>query len=179
MASVKNLAHYIYENQKRGFSDIEIYQILEQSGWSKNDIDYAFKKANLIKSIDLIMSVPFKYLKKWPDSIKRFLVLFSSKILQSLKSIILNFTKAVISFCLLTIDKTTSFIKGVFRHIFVAIPHNMALKLLAKKKQKIQNKSSAIELSKYIEKNLEDDALENDIFIELLKTGWNPKISNI
>lgn len=176
MASVKNLARYIYENQKRGFSDIEIYQILEQSGWSKHDIDYAFKRAVLLKNIDLILSAPFEYLKKWPGSIKRFFIPLPLKILRFFNRAILNAAKSAASFFSLIINKIIFIAKNILNYIFITVPRNISLKLTAKKKQKIQNKNSILELSKYIEKNLKNGALENDIFIELLKIGWNPKI---
>ena len=137
MASTKKLARYIYENQKRGFSDIEIYQLLEQSGWEKNDIDGAFLRAHLLKNIDIILSSPFLYLKNG------FREMFK-----------------------------------LLKFISISGPQNINLYFQRKKKQKIHNQNTIKEVSKYIEKNLQKGALENDIFIELLKTGWNETIIN-
>lgn len=137
MASTKKLARYIYENQKRGFSDIEIRQLLEQSGWRKNDIDGAFLRANLLKNIDIILSSPFSHLKSGLKKIFKFLKI-----------------------------------------IILSGPQNINLYFQKKKKQKIHDQNTIREVSKYIEKNLRKGALENDIFIELLKTGWNETIIN-
>lgn len=176
MASLKNLARYIYENQKRGFSDIEIYQILEQSGWSKNNIDSAFKRAHLLKSTDLILSAPFKYLKGALKSAVKFFVSLPLRASSSLKRGVLKIAKVIFSSLSFIANGAISLVKNIIHYSFIAIPQRIFAKFEKREKQKIQNKNSAAELSKYIEKNLAEGALENDIFIELLKTGWDPKI---
>lgn len=176
MASVKNLARYIYENQKRGFSDIEIYQILEQSGWEKNDIDSAFKKAALLKSTDLMISAPIKYFKRGLMSAGKSIISLPSKILSLSRHGISGLIKNIFSLFLYVITKTTSAIKNSIFYIFVGTPGKISSKFSKRKVQKVQNEKSIAELSKYIEKNLKEGALENDIFIELLQAGWSQNI---
>lgn len=63
MNPIKSLARYIYENQKRGFSDFEIIQLLEESGWSHEDIEVAMQKALTMHRTDRLLSIPVEALK--------------------------------------------------------------------------------------------------------------------
>lgn len=74
MNPIKSLARYIYENQKKGFSDIEIIQLLEQSGWSHEDIKKSLGKALAMHRVDYLISAPFiafkNIIKVFPSKIK-------------------------------------------------------------------------------------------------------------
>lgn len=168
MASIKELAKYIYDNQKKGFSDAEIYQLLEQSGWQLEDINEAFKKAHLLKNIDAAISAPASYASKGIKSFFSFFSLLPSKTVKSAFAIIKISAKGV-----------SALINSIFssiKYLFIDIPKSISLKASQTKTQKIRSNAAAEELSKYIEKNLRSGSLENDIFIELLKIGWNKKI---
>ncbi len=172
MASLKDLAKYIYGNQKKGFSDAEIYQLLEQSGWDIEDINGAFKKAHLLKNIDTILSAPFSYLKKWATSFFSNLAHAPSDIVRLILSIAQNtgtktFESIVFIFGALT---------RLLKHIFIDALKSTLANLSQSKILKIKNAAAIEELSKYIEKNFREGSLEGDIFVALLKIGWDKKI---
>lgn len=172
MTSLKKLTRYIYENQKRGFSDIEIEQLLLQSGWQQEDINKAFKKTNLLKNINLVMSAPFLNLNRAIKSTTLWIISIPLKIIKFIKTVIsesANKTKE-------TFKAITKLLVYFLRYFFIALPDSLSLHFKKTKKLKNRNLNAAKELSKYIEKNLRGGALESDIFIELLRTGWNKKI---
>lgn len=142
MNPIKSLARYIYENQKKGFSDIEIIQLLEQSGWLHEDIEKALKKALTMQRADYLLSVPLAVFK--------------------------NSAKALPS----KIKWAALLLLGIF-----ASPFKLVAGYFRKKSgEKERRKNSINELSKYIEKNLREGALESDIFVELLRLKWDRDI---
>lgn len=172
MASIKDLAKYIYDNQKKGFSDAEIYQLLEQSGWQLSDIDEAFKKAHLLKNIDVALSAPTSYFIKNIKSASSFIMLLPSTILKTIPLLAKTSAKTLLK----SLRFIFSFVGCVFNGLFIGAPSSISSKITRSQNKKRKNKATIEELSKYIEKNLKSGSLENDIFIELLKIGWDKKI---
>lgn len=151
---------------------MEIYQMLQQSGWSKDIIDNAFSRAALFKNIDIILSSPILYFK----NSSKFLIL-------RISSAPSKTVKFVSKITVLESHKIADLSKKSFRKIseflkfaFIVMPQNAIIYFQKNKKRKIYDHNAILELSKYIEKNLQEEAPENDIFIELLKTGWNKEI---
>lgn len=172
MASLKDLAKYIYGNQKKGFSDAEIYQLLEQSGWDIEDINKAFKKAHLLKNIDTVLSAPFSYLKRGLASFFSDIAHAPSEIFKSTKSISQSIGTKASGWIILIFSASARLIKN----IFIDAPKSTLANLSRSKILKIKNASAIEELSKYIEKNFREGSLEGDIFVALLKIGWDKKI---
>lgn len=172
MASLKDLAKYIYGNQKKGFSDAEIYQLLEQSGWDIEDINKAFKKAHLLKNIDTVLSAPFSYLKRGIVSFFSDIAHAPSDIIKSTKSISQSIGAKTLGWIILIFSASARLIKN----IFIDAPKSTLANLSRSKILKIKNAAAIEELSKYIEKNFREGSLEGDIFIALLKIGWDKEI---
>lgn len=155
------LAKYIYEHQKQGFSDAEIHQLLEQSGWLREDIDEAFEGAGRLRKFDLAIKNPLSSLKNGGQFFISFSISLPFKIFSVGGKIIASVLK---------------YASRAVKYIFINVPSALSRDLSAKREIKKRNVAAATNLAAYIEKNLKTGSLENDILVALLKSGWEAQI---
>lgn len=155
------LAKYIYEHQRQGFSDAEIYQLLEQGGWLRKDIDEAFEGAERLRRFDLAIKNPITFLKKWTRFFISFFISLPFKIFGAGSNITAFGLK---------------YVSRAVKYIFINAPSVISHYLSARREIKKRNVATATNLASYIEKNLKAGAIENDILVALLKSGWEAQI---
>lgn len=136
---------------------MEIVQLLEQSGWSRPDIEKALKRAEMRNRVDRIISTPFRFCFEFIKSIPLKIQIMTKLFLKLI-------------FALLNA------VSVVAKIIFIAPPRMIANFFSNKNRERQLRKNSIKELSRYIEKGIRKGTLESDIFIELLESQWNKEI---
>lgn len=172
MSSIKSLAKYIYESQKQGFSDPEIINLLEESGWQSEEIEKALKRASRFHLADKMISAPVSYLKKSAEFAIFFVAALPNKIAGAFMLVVGEVAAAI--------KYVGGAISLFIRKIFIGIPQKIfqktSLYFAYKKEQKKFRLNAISELSKYICKGLKRGVLESDLFVELLQSQWDKKI---
>lgn len=172
MSSIRSLAKYIYESQKQGFSDPEIANLLEESGWQPEEIERALKRASRFHLLDRMMSAPAHYLK---ISVK-FSMFFIAALPRKIVGVFV-FVVGVVAAAIKYVGGAISlFLKKIFLNTPRKISQKISLYFAYKKEQKKYRLNAISELSKYIYKGLKRGVLESDLFIELLQSQWDKKI---
>lgn len=147
--------------------------MLEQSGWEKNEIEDAFKKAHLLGNVDLILSAPFFYFKK----IIKFIISLPLKTIRAISQKSLSAFEDISRLLTRLTTNLFSSEKKISQYASY-LPKRTILYFKNRKKQKAQDRNAIKELAKYIEKGQHEGILESDILVELLTIGWNHKVIN-